>query len=91
VSLDPKRIIVQISATQTRVHGGDPELVRGHLALVLRRAYPKVDVMVLWQKGADEPRVHVVGDDATARHTDTVQRLVDFVVARGARLTASVA
>jgi hypothetical protein len=91
VSQDPQRIIVQLSAARTRNDVPDPEVVRRHVALVLRRAYPKVDVMVLWQKDAADPRVHVVGDDPNVRHTDTVRRLVDFVVARAARIPAFVA
>jgi hypothetical protein len=84
---EPDRILVQLCAAHTRVDEVDPELVRRHVELVLRRAYPKGEVAVLWRKNLDRARVHLVGDDPKAGHTDTVRRLVEFVMARASRLT----
>jgi hypothetical protein len=87
VTGEPVRILVQLCRAQTR-DATDPELVRRHVELVLRRAYPRVDVMVLWHKDLTGTRVHVVGDDPKAGHAQTVRHLVEFVVARGSRLVA---
>ena len=88
VSCDPIRILVQLCAAKARIDGVEPEVVRRHVELVVRRAYPRVEVMVLWRKDVPGARVHVVGDDPSARHTDVVRRLVDFVLTKAARLAS---
>jgi hypothetical protein len=89
VSDEPVRILVQIGAAKASADRTDPDLVRRYVELVVRRAYPRVEVIVLWRKALSATRVHIVGGDFD--HTETVRRIVDFVLARASRIATSVA
>jgi hypothetical protein len=86
VSREPSRIHVTLGVADSGAIGVDPGLVRDHVELVLRRAYPRVQVSVSSRRDRVVTEIVVLGDDASRGHHDTVRKLVEFVVTRAGRL-----